>query len=270
MHPALTDENLRKLPSTLRTLALEAYQGSRSALQEIVNLSRRRDTSIERALFLPLVYHTLRPPTHHDECSLDHPRAIAARIVLHLRVFNNDMPREALVELCPRYWSWFQISNPIETDDTGKQEHNLVSLVLFLFEIFEHPDSMAIFRTPGLRLYVCQLWNLMLLEDIHDPSYTLIHKAIWAFLRFSCDLDKSASSTARLEELQEFIDGAGGVADFAALVIRHIALFSSGRQQDVLPLDSLFCLLRYIDSGDGPFRCEIISLWGGNLLRSSR
>ncbi|KAK6985106.1 hypothetical protein R3P38DRAFT_2575054 [Favolaschia claudopus] len=243
----------------LQTLALEAYQGSRAALQEIVMLSQRRNTSIERALLLPVLYHNLRPPTQPNECSLDHPRAIAARIILHFRVFDNGMPREALLELWPRYWTWFQISNPIETDDTGKQQNNLSSLMLFLFEIFEHPDSTAIFQTPGLRLYVCQLWSLMLLNHIHDPSYTVIYKAIWAFLRFSCDPDKSDSSTARLEVLQEFIDGAGEVADFAALVIRHIGLFSSGRQQDVGPLDSLFCLLGYIDSGDGPFRSEIIS-----------
>ncbi|KAK7028770.1 hypothetical protein R3P38DRAFT_2776452 [Favolaschia claudopus] len=262
MHPALTDENLKKLPLTLRTLALEAYQGSRTALQEIGDLLSRRDIKVDRPLFLPIVFQNLRAPIQPEECLLHHPRAIAARLVLHFPEFINKGPREAFVEIWPRYWRWFQIFNPIDTLDPENQQRSLISLVLFLLEIFEdfrNPTSIAIVRTPELRIYVCRLWNLLPPTHIHDPSYTTIFKGIWAFLRYSCGLDESAPRGPDFDELQEFIDGAGGVADFAALVIRYIALFSGGRQQDVWPLESLFSLWGHIDTGDGHFRAEIIS-----------
>ncbi|KAK7028719.1 hypothetical protein R3P38DRAFT_3267547 [Favolaschia claudopus] len=262
MHPALGIQNLERVPGSLHNFAVAAYHGSSSALREIMTLLLEDRLRADQALLLPIVYHNLRPPTHpqHSFERSDHPRAIAARITIGiLGVMRKILPRPALLEIWPRYWSWLQLVHPIETDNPADQEPALLGLILIISEVcFDVDELRKLSYTPRLRVYIGRAWNILLPARINDPSYARVWRTLWLFVRGTCG-SRETGPTFTLEQLQEYIDGAGGVPDFVSLILRHISLYSRGREQDADGLDTVFYFLTFIYSDAAPLREELSS-----------
>ncbi|KAK6966582.1 hypothetical protein R3P38DRAFT_2590637 [Favolaschia claudopus] len=263
MHPALVIQNLERLPRSLHNFAVAAYHGSASALLKIMTFLLEDRLRVNQALLLPIVYHNLRPPTHpqHSFERSDHPRAIAVRITIGiLGAMREISPKPALLEIWPRYWSWFQLVYPIETDNPADQEPALLDLILIISEVCFDADQLhKLSYTPRLRVYIGRAWNILLPARINDPSYAKVWQTLWLFVRGTCVSRETGLPNFTLEHLQEYIDGAGGIPDFVSLILRHISLYSRGREQDADGLDTVFYILTFNYSDADRLREELSS-----------
>ncbi|KAK7028726.1 hypothetical protein R3P38DRAFT_3190348 [Favolaschia claudopus] len=232
----------RSLSSTWRETAESACSGKVSSVGKFLQSLHLETFDGHPSLLLPIVYYNLRLPGDSLDAHTLEGRTIAAQIVLKILTFMENMPKEALMEIWPRYWCWLRKLHPL--DDGESPPHCLIALALFLFDIsrgVDQPSSSVLARTPGLRVYVGRAWIYFggRPAEVEESLTSKMRLGIWRFLQYNCMVDGIPSGT-EIDELEELTDGAGGVSEFAALIIRHIALFSRGRTEDLKPLEAVF------------------------------
>ncbi|KAK6969137.1 hypothetical protein R3P38DRAFT_3298780 [Favolaschia claudopus] len=143
----------------LQETAKSACSGKVSSVGKFLQSLHLETFDGHPSLLLPIVYYNLRLPGDSLDAHTLEGRTIAAQIVLKILTFMENMPKEALMEIWPRYWWWLQKLHPL--DDGESPPHCLIALALFLFDIsrgVDQPSSSVLARTPGLRVYVGRAW----------------------------------------------------------------------------------------------------------------
>ncbi|KAK6969061.1 hypothetical protein R3P38DRAFT_3505722 [Favolaschia claudopus] len=264
MHPALEFKNIENLPVKLRRLAVPAYNGS---LSHMPNSTLQLPAPCISPYSTNTSAHPPFPPTdtHGSDCPCK--RAHFAINGLGLMQFGG-IPQAAALEIWPRFWFWFQryavVVDGLESP--GVHEKAPIMLAQFLHDVFDESRQrfeLSVSQTPGLRFFLARAWLLALDDYVLDNSTLLSLTSVSKFLRFAHGTGvREAPSRQPTEELQEFIEGAGGLPSFAALVVRHFDVFSRGEQDDVRFFDSAVTLvLHLVDSGarGAEFRAALLS-----------
>ncbi|KAJ7110744.1 hypothetical protein C8R43DRAFT_1042086 [Mycena crocata] len=216
---ALLLSNLDDLPISVRRTAAAAARGDLDSLSRLCSLSKvTDDLPYQKTLFLPALYPNIDlagiPSVGEFDIALPAPmvrstviRALMAlEALIEIKISGHDL----FMELWPRYWGWAQ----------------------FFYTYYEHllwfPEkpgptdtgistNMPVFReafseTPGFRAMVVTAWRSTLRDDV---EYCWITGCILEHL--------TACGVWGSPDLEEVIDGAGGLNDFAALLVGHIA-----------------------------------------------
>ncbi|KAK6974807.1 hypothetical protein R3P38DRAFT_3238567 [Favolaschia claudopus] len=256
MHPALEFKNIENLPFRLRRLAVPAYNGSLSHMVQAQALLANFDLATSRALHLPIFYQylstsSLSNHSHGSDCPCK--RAHFAITSLGLTQLGG-IPQQAALDIWPRFWFWFQRYAVVVDgmEHQGIHEKAPIMLAHFLHDVYDESRQrfeLSVSQAPGLRFFLARAWRLALQDYVLDNSTLLALTSVSKFLRFAHGV-RDAPSRRPTEELQEFIEGAGGLPSFAALVVRHFDVFSRGEQDDVRFFDSAVTLVLHLtDSG---------------------
>ncbi|KAJ7183836.1 hypothetical protein C8R46DRAFT_1308937 [Mycena filopes] len=223
MHPAFQLARLSEFPSlVLRRLATEAASGSEPAMREFARCMRRQ---LHVDLFLPVLWANLDPDRMPETDALDavppHPDtvhalqlALCAIETVTLLKLKGTMPG-VYAELWLRIWVWMevlQVYHPL----LPKPIAALVLRSRFLdviWDILHDPvANLIIHATPNVYAFIALSWTGLELEFASDLDR----------LRFEAVSHFVTTSDWDPENLQEFVDGAGGAQPLARLVVQHI------------------------------------------------
>ncbi|KAK6974826.1 hypothetical protein R3P38DRAFT_2811338 [Favolaschia claudopus] len=251
-----------------KRLAVPAYNGSLSHMVQAQALLANFDPATSRALHLPIFYQylstsSLSNHSHGSDCPCK--RAHFAITSLGLTQFGG-IPQQAALDIWPRFWFWFQRYAVVVDgmEHQGIHEKARIMLAHFLHDVYDesrHCFEHAVSQVAGVRFFLARAWRLALQDYVLDNSTLLALTSVSKFLRFAHGV-RDAPSPRNSEELQEFIEGAGGLTSFASLVVQHFDVFSRGEQDDVRFFDSAVTLVLHLaDSGARgvEFRAALLS-----------
>ncbi|KAF7342252.1 MYND-type domain-containing protein [Mycena venus] len=271
MHPELRLANLAELPIRYRRYASAAANGSLPDLWKLAALNAKNPCR-ERGLFLPIFYCNLDPaqipsPSQLDSETAIDPNSSIARAIMSLdgiadlRQHGYPWEDATAAELWPRIWSWIYFLNlyvetaapfiPLSSEETWEIYMKLI------IDFQGNPATTSLVsETPGVRAVVAQAWAGYLNEErnVDEPG---VIKAVQFINR--------DTRSAHPPNLQEYIEGAGGLGRFASWVVYHID--RALRRQHGYPvsnttvflLKGLLRLLVESDDGQGNFATALLS-----------
>ncbi|KAJ7752565.1 hypothetical protein B0H16DRAFT_1836687 [Mycena metata] len=224
MHQALRLEMLSLLPISLRRFASPAANGSLLDFKRLMAaLSARKDMQVLTPC-LPVFYANLDPATIPSEDHLFTLPVQQAVLALHgLQLLLNtehEYTPPAAAELWQRIWPWVVFLDTCRDVILSSVPGADISFDLLLFIERLNFDSDARFlieQTPDVRSLVAHAW--IRLFDIPDgPPKWDGFASLRTFLYHDVAVDQPAN-------LLELVDGCGGPAGFASLVIKTLRLF---------------------------------------------
>ncbi|KAJ7645897.1 hypothetical protein DFH06DRAFT_1136066 [Mycena polygramma] len=224
MHPIFSLDNLSRLPTSIRSLAIVASTTSPTK-QDLLLIKRAGDlTPGQKMHLLPVPYSVLDPAKIPVVDNLDGRfslERLASAIVkanfafgLLTAEYNPiDIPKEAFQDLWGRAWKWisFLEAQPyVHLDNAGRDRDSrgLIYVNLFL----NNPDThQVIYATPGVCGMVSKLW-----AAAPRPGGRIVSNITFGnlcqFLRRCKGLDDHL--------LDEFVEGQGGHGDPQIPVLR--------------------------------------------------
>ncbi|KAF7349926.1 MYND-type domain-containing protein [Mycena venus] len=250
---------LAQLPDAVRAAAQAAVDGSFADLQDLaVQLIHGAIPSTHAILLLPVFHHILAALTVPNAEDLDDctdpssPLRETVPEAFHcVRGFMNvvivssvPIPGAACREFWPRMAEWMRFIMEfhdcipwLELPSTGWL---CTDLTRFAGSFARDRATSALFAaTPAFWFMIGQAWLYLLQNDAsQDHSYAHMNNLVTEYLD--------------LENLQEFIDGAGGSVDYMGLLIvkkinRHLPPpHGTVTQADIWLFRSLLCIAMYI------------------------
>ncbi|KAJ6458327.1 hypothetical protein C8R47DRAFT_1203218 [Mycena vitilis] len=218
MHPALRLERLSTLPVSVRIFATAAANGCEQAMAKVVGRIVLQPELSSR--FLPVVYANLDPAripstevldTGAPDADILSPLSIGLRC-LEALTLTRSVPTSVYAEVWPRLWIWIQVIEiyrsllppqcPVET-----------FIRACLISILEIEDVAHIIpNTPGTHILAGRIWAGL------DPSMERLAlnvgmESLFRFMRISQWTQSN---------LEDFIEGCGGIAPIAELTVQHI------------------------------------------------
>ncbi|KAJ7908910.1 hypothetical protein B0H13DRAFT_2331012 [Mycena leptocephala] len=195
MHPAVDVANLRKLPASLRRVAMVAYGNNRSFqdLKRVQNLVDSASKS-QKILFLPVFFVTLDPT-----------RIPSAE---ELESFIRTLGAKIGPTLWPRVWSWvyfiYEHHEHLPVAYIRVHEEIYIQFLIYVAHIYGNPSISKYILNPALENCLYYLAGFMNVLDFDDPV-----------------------------QFTEIIDGAGGTLDdwhalSYGLYIRSLVRFIQG------------------------------------------
>ncbi|KAJ7649133.1 hypothetical protein DFH06DRAFT_558293 [Mycena polygramma] len=220
MHEALRLENVSGLSADSRALAAVAINGSLPALRGVIELV---SVHHDQNCFLPVFYHHLDPskiPSDHAMDAEILSDEASSRITLAFLsmdgLFNLPTPPPGSHhDLWLRVWPWVQFFDVhhcrfVDIVNQDVLRARCFSVISSLMEA-NSETSRQITSAPGIGVLAAQAWG----SYFRDPNHTTeaaLRRLTTFFLfasSFDCDFD-------------DFIDGAGGEAALAVLVVRMV------------------------------------------------
>ncbi|KAJ6458341.1 hypothetical protein C8R47DRAFT_150704 [Mycena vitilis] len=251
MHPALRLHNLSTLPAFVRRFATGATTGCEADMDKVVDcIISQRDASWG---FLPVLHANLDPLLIPDMDMLDTdtpPRnlisalSIASKSIQAL-AFMRHIPPEVCRELWPRVWFWIQVvevhsgllphPRPIES-----HRSHLSGCVLSM--LHDHSSVLVIHNTPGVHSFFARTWVGL---NPYERDRLGLDMAINSVFQFMYTSQWNPSN------LDEFIEGCGGIAPLAAFTVLHIKTATNPADSHPFPrtqpgLLALQALLRFV------------------------
>ncbi|KAJ6468518.1 hypothetical protein C8R47DRAFT_1325784 [Mycena vitilis] len=258
MHPALSIDNLSRLPGRYKLMATSAANGSLRDLRRVCSYLGALGENDQ--LLLPIFYRSLEPAKIPRTTDLDSLTSSAEDCcacagmsldcIVHLIRTGIDNSPDLTDELWPRIWAWMEFlhryrdiipavlgGDPLETYSTYG-------------ELIAHFALDLIGETPGLKAVITAVWKVLLGvgSDYMEGTYQLLSRLI-------TPVGMSQSET----HLMDLVEGAGGtVHDLVSLLLLHIRCSVWTPQSPVPPatLNSfLFNGVRVVGSvsgGGGP------------------
>ncbi|KAJ7862076.1 hypothetical protein B0H13DRAFT_2671761 [Mycena leptocephala] len=230
MHPAVDVANLRKLPASLRRVAMVAYGNNRSFqdLKRVQNLVDSASKS-QKILFLPVFFVALDPTRipSAEELEFLHPdtRSQLACALLALSgalmlIIELNLPFDSEIgpTLWPRVWSWvyfiYEHHEHLPVAYIRVHEEIYIQFLIYVAHIYGNPSiSKVISSTSGFRLVLAKAWGI--LPEVEQPALENCLYYLAGFMNV-LDFDDPVQFT-------EIIDGAGGTLDdLARLVVWYI------------------------------------------------
>ncbi|KAJ7663224.1 hypothetical protein DFH06DRAFT_345952 [Mycena polygramma] len=251
MHPALRLRNLSTLPVFVRRFATGATTGCEADMDKVVErIILQRDASWG---FLPVLYANLDPLLIPDMDMLDTdappPNLISALSIasksIEALAFMRHIPPEVCRELWPRVWSWIQVvevhssllphPRPIES-----HRSHLSGCVLSM--LHDHSSVLMIHNTPGVHTFFARTWVGL---TPYESDHLGLDMAINSVFQFMYTSQWTSSN------VNEFIEGCGGITKLAAFTVVHIKSATNSADSHPFPrtqpgLLALQGLLRFV------------------------
>ncbi|KAF7372890.1 MYND-type domain-containing protein [Mycena sanguinolenta] len=224
MHPALTLDNLKRLPPTLRSAANAAISPNRS-VADLRRVQRHLATATESQFIwtLPVFYINLDPAAipSLDEFDTKAPSSDAVSAIGRAFCSLEELsvmrfPESAGVYIWPRFWPWAQFIHLYRDYLPGippqREDDFCRALLSFTVTLTHHRDTHArIVSTPWFWYLLGRTWSH--LPAIKDPSKQDLAVNDIAFFLIEEGITKPPN-------MDEFLSGVGGtLADVARLVI---------------------------------------------------
>ncbi|KAJ7131891.1 hypothetical protein C8R43DRAFT_956849 [Mycena crocata] len=220
MHKFLRLDNLSLLPISVRRFASPAANGSVADFNRLLELLEDTTEDKTYTLCLPVFYANLNPariPTDEDLSSPSVTLAIMALNGLHA-IKKDHMP--AGPDLWPRIWKWATFLFVYRDTLPELEDFESVGfdLLLFLACFGRDPTtSVAIYQTPSVRVSTMYAWESLLdtRNGAQHPGFNHLGRCFYTLAGMMLDG----------QTLAEVLEGAGGPANLASVVIRSINLF---------------------------------------------
>ncbi|KAJ7130708.1 hypothetical protein C8R46DRAFT_1236146 [Mycena filopes] len=223
MHPALDPSKLSELPFSLRRFATQAASGSEPDVLKVLEHVR---TNANSNRFLPLVWSLLDPARVPDTADLDCPapaRATLAPLIMadHAlsileQVDPRHVPSGVYSLLWPRVWPWMElihIYRPLLPHVLGVDplSHRFFAIIFCI--LVDSATRPLVDATVGVYTFAGVTWSRICLKHPSPTERAAITGLHHLFV----------GSEWPFANLEELIDGTGGLRPFARLVREHIA-----------------------------------------------
>ncbi|KAJ7203547.1 hypothetical protein GGX14DRAFT_461451 [Mycena pura] len=268
MHPSLRLDNTFKLPEPLKTLAISAANGSLDDLAQLHDLIPDTPQS-QLCLVIPALYANLNLSDISDlraqleiESFSSVVQSGTKKAILALKgicELEKHLISRAYGEIWASAWEWIQFLDDCDKrreGETGASSSELRMLyIAVISSLSNDADTLStIKRTPGVRKYFGKGWVVVV--DQLQPADELFRKL--------CDFSIQHVNAKDTANLQELIDGAGGIPEFAALMVKHIRCAVPHKQHTPSPHDgfallAVFVLLQQTDLFHGPLREPLVT-----------
>ncbi|KAF7336515.1 MYND-type domain-containing protein [Mycena sanguinolenta] len=222
MHQSLRLENLARLPLSVRRLAIPASNGSIDDFNCLFEVLNNLDDEERYTHCLPVLYANLdhmRIPT--DEENLHTDAVACATIALDALsdLIGVVSQKSAWPDLWPRVWLWIAFFEAYRECLVGPFARPTVCLELvdFISSFSSDAGTMTLInQTVGVRTLVMKAWAVTLKAEEWDDNSS------WAFHDVCCAIRKMRIGSCH--DFDEVLDGAGGTAGLAYLVVESIKL----------------------------------------------
>ncbi|KAJ6506166.1 hypothetical protein C8R47DRAFT_1101452 [Mycena vitilis] len=265
MHDCVKLRNLAKIGGSLRPIAEAAAGGSAKDLLRLCSLIGTLAKTLA-VLTLPASFANLDPAGIPDPDELDNLSTksserircadISLRLVLHVV---DVIPAAAYPEIWVRVWPWLDFlqtyCDNLPSFDAGNNllppnlvHHAHAAIIANL--AYDAPTKNSIGSTSGVRRILAMAWK-DLVEDLWgQPQYGGLENANQLFHL----LQPRPGNRTDFDEISEAVGG--GAADFASVLVNHVARATSQGPPDPRIGEFLSTAITALDGGVGPSLIE--------------